>query len=493
MRIQTFIKTALLASLLLYNACRENPKPTIAVGNDGSIVLYGQKVTLDSLRTTLLDSLLNMAGLPENIDITYGDKLLMGIRGEVQTEVNAALTLAREARLKPVVEQRRFAQQQGTDCDQPDSLRNDCAMIRLDYPVVYFKEPALRKNVQTWVTDYLTGMLTNGDGAKSLEMAANIFFNAREDFKGSAMYGAFVAECSFEVLYNEGNYLTLEINAYSFQGGAHGNPSATVATFDTRNGKQLQWDDLVHDKARLKTLAEQKFRQERAEIFNDGFDFDSTFPFALPANYGLTAQGIYFHYLPYEVGPYAIGSTSFVLPFSTLGSLLKPLEINTKTTEKDPEAAAIARTIHDFYRWYDAFQLDENRNILFTTDKGKHLKLDAAKLDQFYTNLLAGGFISPEFVEHDKAILKKCEALWQQENIDEVPSCLDADRFFCAQDWDMDFWTKAPVLLSHIGNETVLATLSGTEAGGKQEQKLELKKENGKWQITRIFCDLGVE
>lgn len=169
---------------------------------------------------------------------------------------------------------------------------------------------------------------------------------------------------------------------------------------------------------------------------------------------------------------------------------------NTNETDhlkSDPEAAAITRTIHDFYRWYDAFQLDENRNTLFTTDKGEHLKLDAAKLDRFYTNLLAGGFISPEFVEHDKAILKKCEALWQQENIDEVPSCLDADRFFCAQDWDLDYWTKAPVRVSRIGTETVVATLFDAEGGGNQEQKLELKKENGKWQITRIFCDLGVE
>ncbi len=161
--------------------------------------------------------------------------------------------------------------------------------------------------------------------------------------------------------------------------------------------------------------------------------------------------------------------------------------------QNDADLIAISGVLHGFYAWYDAFQRDETRNIIFTSDKGKHLTLDQARLDQYFANLKAGGFISDDFIENEKVILKKCEKLWQNEDKEDVPSCLDADRYFCAQDWDIEFWTKAPVSAEGLGTDNVEATMSGSEGGGPREQKFELKKENGKWMITKIECDLGVE
>lgn len=153
----------------------------------------------------------------------------------------------------------------------------------------------------------------------------------------------------------------------------------------------------------------------------------------------------------------------------------------------------ITRVVHDFYEWYDSFQRDESRNLNFTGDDGEHLILDSVKLSQYYANLRASGFISREFVAKDSAMLKRCEALWQNESKDEVPSCLDADRFFCAQDWALDFWIQAPVLLEALDNDRAVVTLSGDEGGGPREQQLTLVKENDQWMISGIDCDLGVE
>lgn len=140
--------------------------------------------------------------------------------------------------------------------------------------------------------------------------------------------GQWTAESKDTTLLNDGKYLTLEINGYTYAGGAHGSPTAAVATFDALTGKQLTWADLVNDQSTLKVLAENIFRTTRMDIFapEDGsepFEFDETFQFALPQNYGLVAGGIYCHYLAYEVGPYAIGSTQFVIPFESLGSNFK--------------------------------------------------------------------------------------------------------------------------------------------------------------------------
>lgn len=159
-------------------------------------------------------------------------------------------------------------------------------------------------------------------------------------------------------------------------------------------------------------------------------------------------------------------------------------------SQDDPDLVAITGVVHGFYGWYEKFQLDDARNINFTDDRGKHLKLDPAKLHQYYNNLRASGFISEEFIENDRAMWKECEAAWQNEIKGDVPSCVDGDRFFCAQDWDLNFWTTAPVGAEGLGTDRVKATISGTEGGGPREQKLELVKENGKWLIAKIVCDL---
>lgn len=321
----------LMASLLLWNSCQQKTsvEAPITVSNEGKISLYGKEIALENLKTALLDTLVQMATIPDEVEVVYGDQILMGMRGEVRTEVTDAIIAAKESRSKPVVVTNTFWKQEGTDCDLPDTLRTNCAVINFDYPVVYFKEATLHKSVAAWVTPYLTGILAAGtdEGTApantTLEDGAEIFFDTHKSYDGSVMAGAFIAESSNKVLLNDGKHLTLELEGYTFQGGAHGSPTALVGTFDVQTGKQLTWDDLVTDKAALQVLAEKKFRVVRADDFNDGFNFDETFPFKLPDNFGLTDTGVYFHYLAYEVGPYVMGNTTFTLTFEELGALAR--------------------------------------------------------------------------------------------------------------------------------------------------------------------------
>ena len=332
MKIQTFGKLLFLASLLLWNACTKKAEtsPAIIVNQDGKITAFGQAVELDNLQAVLMDSLLHLDIIPDTLSVEYQGEVLMGVRGEVRTQVNDAIAAAKEAQTHPVVVRRTFWQQQGADCDQPDTLRTNCAVINLTYPQVYYKETALPQSANAWVNQYLVGILTSGTedeqaaaNAQTLEAGAKVFFDVHESFKGSAMYGGFDAECKYDVLLNNGRYLTLQIESYTFQGGAHGSPGAIVTTFDTASGATLSWNDLVSDTTALKSLADQKFREVKAEAFEDGFHFDDMFPFKLADNYGLTDTGIYFYYVPYEVGPYVLGSTTFTIPFTELGGIAK--------------------------------------------------------------------------------------------------------------------------------------------------------------------------
>lgn len=160
-------------------------------------------------------------------------------------------------------------------------------------------------------------------------------------------------------------------------------------------------------------------------------------------------------------------------------------------------AAAAARkeceaAIHGFYTWYEAFQKDSTRYIDFVDAGGKHLKLDTARLDAYLAEFRAAGFVGQEFIDSQRAFYKSCEKLWQNEPKDEPPSCLDADPYFCAQDWDLAFWTTAPVFIVLSGDRAA-ATMRGMEGGSSQEHDFEMVKENGKWVIAKIECDMGID
>lgn len=162
-----------------------------------------------------------------------------------------------------------------------------------------------------------------------------------------------------------------------------------------------------------------------------------------------------------------------------------------KRTPTDPSAgvATPAAAIHGFYAWYDKFVQSTNGHINFTDESGPHLRLDPAKLDQYLQNLKASGFVSDEYIAAEKAYFRQCETFWQHEEKGDVPTGMDYNRQFCAQDWDINFWTKSPVSIQPLDSNRVAATLTGTEGGTAKTHDFELVKVGGKWLIAKIACD----
>ena len=168
-------------------------------------------------------------------------------------------------------------------------------------------------------------------------------------------------------------------------------------------------------------------------------------------------------------------------------------------TKKAPEptaiaadSSAIADVIHGFYQWYDSYVRDEAKKIDFVKIVNNHYALDLPLLEKYLSDVNASGFVSSEFLGNDMAFYKACENLWQNEEAEGPPNGMDADKYFCAQDWDLDFWTKSPVRIKSIGDDKVAATLYGEMGGSPLEHSFELKKENGKWLLTKIECDMGI-
>jgi hypothetical protein len=157
------------------------------------------------------------------------------------------------------------------------------------------------------------------------------------------------------------------------------------------------------------------------------------------------------------------------------------------------DSTAIADVIHGFYKWYDQSIVDVAKDGSFLKSVGKHYALDLPELEKHLANIKSSGFVSTELLDGNTAYYKTCEKLWQNEEAEGAPIGLDADIYFCAQDWDLNFWTSSPIRIKSLANDRAAVTLYGTHGGGPHEQNFELKKENGKWLLTKIECDMGVD
>ncbi len=178
------------------------------------------------------------------------------------------------------------------------------------------------------------------------------------------------------------------------------------------------------------------------------------------------------------------------LMFALLGCNETP-KSTPVTTAVVSDSAAITDAVHGFYQFYNTFYKDKTKNVDFTDDKGKHLKLNQTNLDAYYAHFKTSGAVSSDFVTKELAYYKNCETLWQKEEKGDQASCFEADRYYCSQEEpDFEFYTKTPILVKSLNNNKAIASYAGT-AEGNPSIRFELVKEAGKWLVSSIECTVG--
>jgi hypothetical protein len=155
-------------------------------------------------------------------------------------------------------------------------------------------------------------------------------------------------------------------------------------------------------------------------------------------------------------------------------------------TQSELDLAEITKTIHQFSQWYNDYVTGVSENQQFIDRKGPFARLDSAGLQSYLVNLKSSGLVSETMLEGERAFYQKCEPFWQNENKEEVLTGMDANRFFCGQDWDIKLWTSAPVTAEGLGTDEVEATMGPLEGG--RSVKFSLEKEADKWLITDVNC-----
>ncbi|GAB4413121.1 MAG: DUF3298 and DUF4163 domain-containing protein [Bacteroidia bacterium] len=209
------------------------------------------------------------------------------------------------------------------------SETEDCFTITLAYPQA--GDGAFGSAFNAYVAGFVRSALAMDPETRSdlpFDSLIDQNFRAYEayvhDMGGDAQ--GWSIEVDGEVIYTSPSTISVSLSQYSYLGGAHPNGFVHLASMDAITGQTLAWTDLVRDTLALLPLAEAAFRAERElapgdDLAEAGFWFPES-GFALPANYALTDEGLLVIYNPYEVAPYVMGPTSFVVARSELGDLL---------------------------------------------------------------------------------------------------------------------------------------------------------------------------
>ena len=221
--------------------------------------------------------------------------------------------------------------ERAADCgSKPDSA---CTVVRVKYPVFVGQ-----KRLNDSVTRKLTSLFaTDGKPDSSIELMSKNFLKAYADFKKTDPRTEMFYELNSyaKVLLQDSSFATLELGGYTYQGGAHGGSATFFINWDTKANKDLVLDDIfnIGYQDKLKKIGETIFRKDEklsdtASLANDYFFKDDKF--ALNDNFLITPLGLKFFYNQYEIKPYAAGTTTLLIPYSQIKSLLRPGSVVTK-------------------------------------------------------------------------------------------------------------------------------------------------------------------
>lgn len=139
----------------------------------------------------------------------------------------------------------------------------------------------------------------------------------------------------YDIVYADDDLISVNFLTDSFAGGAHPNQNYFTLTYDLKNRRELTLADLFKPGAKyleavsaysIKDLQSRKVpdSDENAGLAQDVFK-DGALPTAENySRWNITRKGLMFTFDPYQVGAYAFGPQTVIVPYSQLKNIARP-------------------------------------------------------------------------------------------------------------------------------------------------------------------------
>lgn len=204
----------------------------------------------------------------------------------------------------------------------------NCATLRLIWPVAQGGDPAEKINQS--IRERLEMVIQTGEEPLPFDSAKVTYFRTFEQFKTDFpdSYGGWELEAEANLSYRSDSTLSIGVSWMSFLGGAHPNHGKDFLNFDSQTGDFLSRDRLILDEVALLAKVEQKFREfhqvaEGVSLADDGRFFLPETGFFLPNAMGFDEGKFWVIYIPYEIGPYAMGYTELEFSPAELNGMVR--------------------------------------------------------------------------------------------------------------------------------------------------------------------------
>lgn len=204
--------------------------------------------------------------------------------------------------------------------EKESCVGENCAKLSLSWPVA--SGGAAAEKVNQAIEEKMAFLMQTGEDIAPLDTMISKYFRSFESFKEEMpdSFGGWEINASAEVSYVSDSTLSIYFTQFSFLGGAHPNSMVSFLNFDPKTGNTLSDDQVILDKTTFFKLSEKKFRAfhevlEGVDLADDGRFFLPETGFFLANAIGFKENKFWVIYVPYEIGPYAMGYTE--LDFST--------------------------------------------------------------------------------------------------------------------------------------------------------------------------------
>src|SRR5215510_2357751 len=135
----------------------------------------------------------------------------------------------------------------------------------------------------------------------------------------------------YDVALAQDDLLSIEFNVGSYyQGAAHPNSYSEVLNYDLKNGKQLKLSDLFKPGAKFLQpiatycIADLKKQAQAKGLLEDQIESGAAAKSENYESWTITRRGLGINFDSYQVGPYAAGPQSVLVPYSAFKDLINP-------------------------------------------------------------------------------------------------------------------------------------------------------------------------
>lgn len=132
-----------------------------------------------------------------------------------------------------------------------------------------------------------------------------------------------------ELIYNDKNFICIEISKYAYRGGAHGYLGKQFLNHDLLSNKTMKLRDVLSNPSDPQLIEmiirrlEEMFQVDNKASLEEIGIF-SVEEIGIPETFHFDSDSLYFHYNPYEIAAYAVGHIEAGISLTSVKPLLKP-------------------------------------------------------------------------------------------------------------------------------------------------------------------------